>query len=280
MTDDALPDDAEQWVLVDFDSPAELADAVSDALWSLGVVAVEEIETTPGRVVLRTSLGAGISETTVAVVNRFEDVTATPVSFPVSVADTWREFVTPTHVVDDVWLVPQWCPSPVGRCVRIEPFDTFGLGNHPTTVLTLRGALGVARQTDMVLDLGSGSGVLSVAVAQIVGCRVEAHDIAAQGEKALAHNALLNGCDALVSWLPQVGPGCNGRYDLVMANILAPVLRQLAADIQTLAKTGASIVLSGLREDQVDGVVECYGECDVVNVDVLDGWAGVTLRRR
>lgn len=275
-----MTDAGGEWLLIDFDTPSDQSEVVSDVLWSLGVVAIEEIDSGPDRVTLRTSLGAESSVGAARITDRFPGVVATPISFPASVADTWRRFVSPTHVVDDVWIVPQWCDAPDGRAVLIEPFDTFGLGNHPTTVLTLRGALGVAHESDVVLDLGSGSGVLSVALARLVGCVVEAHDIAAQGEAALAHNAALNGCDGLVRWLPQVGEDSNGRYGVVMANILAPVLRQLAGDIQALARSGSSIVLSGLREEQVDGVIDCYDECDVTNVEILDGWAGVTLRRR
>ncbi|MEY3744820.1 MAG: ribosomal protein methyltransferase [Actinomycetota bacterium] len=279
-TYDALTEPGGEWLLVDFETPREQSDLVSDALWSLGVVAIEEIDSGQDRVTLRTSLGAESSSGASRVTDRFPGVSVTPISFPASVADTWRRFVSPTHVVDDVWLVPQWCDAPEGRAIIVEPFDTFGLGNHPTTVLTLRSALRVSRPNDVVLDLGSGSGVLSVALACLVGSTVEAHDIAAQGEAALQHNAILNGCDGLVTWLPDVSAGSNSRYDIVMANILAPVLRQLAGDIQALVRPAGSVILSGLRDDQVDDVLEHYGECDVISTESLDGWAGVTLRRR
>jgi len=274
-----LTEHGEEWLLVDFDTPEALAEIVSDALWSLGVVAIEEMESSEGRVLLRTSLGVDASAGTAAIVDRFRGVTATPVSVPASVADTWRKFAVPTHVVDDVWIVPQWSPQPIGRCILVEPFDTFGLGNHPTTVLTLRAALSVASSGDLALDLGSGSGVLSVALAKLADCEVDAHDIASQGEHALLHNAGLNGCSSLVRWLPSVDTSSAGHYRLVMANILAPVLRQLSGDIQAVTERGGTIVLSGIREEQVPGVVEHFGECEVVAVDTLEGWAGVTLRR-
>lgn len=275
-----MTDHGDEWILVDFDTPADLTEFVSDALWQLGVVAVEEIDSEPGRVILRTSIGADGSAGTAAIVERFDGVTATAISFPASVADTWRAFVAPTHVVGDVWIVPQWCPQPGGRSILIEPFDTFGLGNHPTTVLTLRAALVVARPDLAALDLGSGSGVLSVALASLVGCSVDAHDIAAQAQAALLHNAELNGCGNAVRWIDSVDASSNGRYGLVMANILAPVLRQLAGDIESVTARGGAVVLSGIREDQVAGVVAWYGNCDVVSVEMLDGWAGITLRRR
>lgn len=274
-----MTDPAHEWVLVDFDTPADLVDVVSDALWSLGVAAVEELPGTTGRTVLRTSLGAGESAGVATVTSRFAGVKASPVRIPSSVADTWREFVGPTQVIDDIWLVPQWCEPPAGRCILIEPFDTFGMGNHPTTVLTLRAALTVTVRADTVLDLGSGSGVLAVALASLVGCSVEAHDIAPQGESALAHNAQLNSVSDRVSWLSAVDSARAARYDVVMANILAPVLRQLAGDIEDAVRAGGVIVLSGLREEQVQDVVVRYEGSEVERIEVLDGWAGVVLRR-
>lgn len=275
-----MTDHNHEWLLIDFDTPYEDADLVSEVLWSLGVAAVEELDGTHGRTILRTSLGSDSSAEVASVISRFADVSARPVTFPSSVADTWRQFVAPTHVSEDIWLVPQWCEAPPGRGILIEPFDTFGMGNHPTTVLTLRGALASTRGSDLVLDLGSGSGVLSVAMASLVGCSVEAHDIASQGEAALLHNARLNGVEDRVAWLTGVGTAHDRRYDVVMANILAPVLRQLAADIQSVTKQNGRIVLSGVREDQVKDVVGHYAECEVTTVEVLDGWAGVVLLRR
>lgn len=277
---DSLTDSVDEWVLVDFRTPVHLSELVADALWELGVVAVEELDSSPGWVTLRTSLGDVTGPSVAAIVSRFDEVTATAVSFPSSVADTWRDFVSPSHVVDDVWIVPQWCEPPAGRCVMVEPFDTFGLGNHPTTVLTLRGVLRWAGRQDSVLDLGSGSGVLSVALASLVGCRVDAHDIAAQGERALLHNADLNRVRHLVGWLPTMEGTVQSPYDIVMANILAPVLRELAPVIESVARPGAIVVLSGLRENQVDAVVDCFGNCLNQSVEILDGWAGVTLRRK
>ena len=267
-------------MLVDFDVPAALVELVSDALWSVGVAAIEELERGDGMITLRTSLGADASVEAAAIAGRFDGVSATPVTFPASVADTWREFVEPTHVVDDIWIVPQWCAPPMGRTILIEPFDTFGMGNHPTTVLTLRGALTGTSAADTVLDLGSGSGVLSVALAKLRGCSVEAHDIAPQGRAALVHNAELNAVADRVSWLEEFTPAREPRYDVVMANILAPVLRQLAGDIQSVTRPGGTIVLSGVRAEQVDEVRNHYERCDTVNVEHLDGWAAVILRRR
>ena len=276
LTDTGAP--AEGWVLVEFETDEEHADILSADLWSRGVVAVEEIAVSPGRTVLRTSLGAD-SDAAINEINATHSSVSRLVSFPSSVTDTWRAYAEPTHVSGDIWLVPAWLQGTGGRDIRIEPFDTFGLGNHPTTVLTLRDALPHTRPDLRVLDLGSGSGVLSVGIAALAGCFVDSHDIAPQAESALMHNAELNAVVHSVNWRGPLGPGDHERYGLVLANILAPVLRELAGDIQSATERKGTIVLSGLRTEQLDGVVSHYDLCSVESIDELDGWAGVTLRK-
>ena len=273
MTDD------DSWALVDFGCPAEMSEILAAELWDRGVAAIEEIAAGAGRVTLRTSLGNQPGAQLDAIVGLFPGISVTPVAVPRSVADTWRKFVTASHVTDDVWIVPEWCDRPAGRAVMVEPFDTFGLGNHPTTVLTLRAALECAQAHSTVMDLGSGSGVLAVGVARLVGCRVDAHDIAPQARQALMHNARLNGVQDRVNWREELGARDTGAYDIVLANILAPVLRQLSGDIQRAVRTGGFVVLSGLRSDQVDSVTGHFDRCTVHKVEELDGWAAVTLQR-
>ena len=271
--------DAGSWLLVDFVCPAGSADILAGDLWARGVAAVEEIDNPDGTVTLRTSLGEDASAGVADLSRAHPDVLVRPVEIPRSVADTWRSFVGPTHVIDDVWLVPEWCGPPAGRTVMVEPFDTFGLGNHPTTVLALASALGVCGPGDPVMDLGSGSGVLAVAMARLVGARVDAHDIAPQAATALAHNARLNGVEGLVSWRDALGPADAGRYGLVIANILAPVLRELSTDIMRATLRGGHIVLSGMRTEQVTSVTGSYTDCTEIDRRELDGWSAVVLRR-
>ena len=271
--------DPDSWALVDFGCPAETSEILAAELWARGVAAIEELGPHAGGVILRTSLGSDAGEQIDEILALFPGVTVTPVAVPRSVADTWRKFVTPSHVVDDVWIVPEWCERPSGRSVVVEPFDTFGLGNHPTTVLTMRAALTCVRPGSVVMDLGSGSGVLAVGVASLVGCRVDAHDIAAQSRHALAHNARLNGVEDLVHWRDELTEADAGTYDVVLANILAPVLRQLSGDMERAVRSGGSMILRGLRSEQVDSVTGCFVQCAVVAAEQLDGWASVTLVR-
>lgn len=271
--------DAGSWVLVEFTTDRENAEFLSADLWARGVAAVEEIDNPDGTVTLRTSLGSGTDAAVPGLLSAHPGTTVRPVEFPREVADTWRRYVSPTRVVGDVWLVPEWCERPPGTSIVVEPFDTFGLGNHPTTVLTLRSALGLCDAGTRVLDLGSGSGVLAVAVALVRGSRVDAFDIAPQAANALDHNARANGVRDLVDWQDPFDEPTARTYDVVMANILAPVLRSLAPGIIAVTRPGGHIVLSGLRADQVGSVTECFADCVQTMREDMDGWSAVTLRR-
>ena len=272
------PAGAPAWTILELEADNDVADIVSDGLWGLGVSAVEEIASSGGSVTLRANVSVESADA-VADLARRHGATFRWVTVPASVTETWREHARPTHVVDDVWLVPAWVPSPAGRSVIVEPFDVFGLGNHPTTTLALAAALAVARRGDFVLDMGSGSGVLAVALSALVGCRCECHDIAAQSRHAVEHNARLNGVGSLVEWNGDPAAGEPARYDLVVANILAPVLCDLATALQSVTASNGTIVLSGLRDDQAGRVLAAYGTCELVAQDSREGWTALTLRR-
>ena len=105
---------------------------------------------------------------------RFVDVDAT-------VADTWRQFAQPVWVTPELVVCPAWVPfdAPPGVVtVRIEPGATFGMGDHPTTVLSLRAVRRFLEPGGSVLDVGCGSGVLSVAAMLLGAGSAEGIDIA------------------------------------------------------------------------------------------------------
>lgn len=265
------------WSLVDITVSNDLAEVVSDLLWSLGVVAIEEIATEAGRVTLRTSMGDDPAGLHREVTSRFPDALVTVSEHDRAVADTWREFAEPTWVTESVALVPAWCEPPAGCTpILVEPFDTFGLGNHPTTVLTLRLALRHATRESTVFDLGSGSGVLAVALARITGCSVYAYDIAESARSALQRNMQTNNVTTCM-WVDGY-PGT--RVDMVVANILAPVLESEATSIKDCLMPGGVAVLSGLRDDQVDRVLGHYEDFAETERDSLDGWCAVVLKKK
>lgn len=266
------------WCLLRVVCGSDSVELITDFLWTKGVQAVEETVLGDGTVELRTHLGSDRS-VEADLRRRFDLVELSWDEVPSGVADTWRAHAHPTEVVTDHWLCPAWIDTrPTGRVVLIEPGGTFGLGDHPTTVLALRLALCTCAPGERVHDHGTGSGVLAVALTAWRGIHASVDDIAPESPAVVSANATLNRVRVPESYgeLPAAGTDLDG----LVANILAPVLREDAIRIREAVRTGGWIVLSGMREDQVDSVLAHYQTCEVTAVETLEGWTAVLLLAR
>jgi ribosomal protein L11 methyltransferase len=172
--------------------------------------------------------------------------------------------------------------------IEIEAALAFGTGHHGTTrgCLLMLDAILKRRRPRRVLDVGTGSGVLAIAVARALRQSVAAGDIDPTAVKAARDNARLNRAARLVQ--PVVARGVTaalaapGPYDLIFANILARPLMRLAPSIAAVAAPDADIVLSGLLARDVAGVLSAYRAQGLTlrrRLD-LEGWATLGLRRR
>ncbi|MBI4936202.1 MAG: 50S ribosomal protein L11 methyltransferase [Actinobacteria bacterium] len=246
------------------------AELASDALWGLGVVAVEERHVADG-IELWTSLGDADS-VDLPWPWRFVEVEE-------AVADTWRQFATPIWVEGDLVVRPAWVPfeAPAGVTVlSIEPGATFGMGDHPTTRLTLAAARDSVTPGCSVLDVGCGSAVLAIGSLLFGAGSAVGIDIAPAAVPVAEANALANGVRVDVSTTPL--EELAGEFDLVLANILAPALVALAPHLRRVLAPGGTLVVSGILEYAHAHVLRALEPLQVVRTDTLDGWAAVTLR--
>jgi ribosomal protein L11 methyltransferase len=178
---------------------------------------------------------------------------------------------------------------PVNRIsIEIEAALAFGTGHHGTTrgCLLLLDQVLRAHSPKRVLDLGSGSGVLAIAAARALRRKVLASDIDPVSVRTARDNARINGVGNLVEAVHATGfsaPQFAARapFDLVLANILANPLRQMAAPMAAhLARSGFAI-LSGLLPHQAQGVIASYRARGLVLVRrlELDGWSSLLIQR-
>ena len=263
--------------MIDFTTSDESSDLVADVLWSMGVVAIEERQNEAGRATLRTSMGADVQAAITAVKSVFPDIETEVIGVARSVADTWREYATATWVTESVALVPAWVSAPENATsILIEPLDTFGLGNHPTTVLALRLALRCIDNNAHVIDVGCGSGVLAIALSKLKQCTCAVFDIAESARGAVQQNTQLNDVSN-VEWTDHWQ---TAHADAVVANILAPVLKAEAESIENTLTSEGLVVLSGMRDEQVAGVLGYYRNCHEVTRETMDGWTAVVLSKK
>lgn len=268
-------------VLVDVDD-AEIA---SDVLWQLGVRAVEERPhaAAEGWVELWTAVGndpEAVARAVMALDGRWEhrvvDVDDEP-------AETWRDYATPMQVDAGLVIVPAWHESGQGMeamVVRIEPGGAFGFGDHPTTMLSLRALRRLVVDGTDVIDVGCGTGVIAVTAALVQNRPVRAIDVASAAIESTTDNARRNGVDDRVHVDTTDLSDIDDDYDVVVANILAPVLISLSDDLRRVTRPGGRLVISGILAASHQHVVDALAPMDVVRIDVLDGWACLELRHR
>lgn len=269
--------------------PAPEAEFAADILWSAGAQAVEEIAR-EDFVELLTDLGDDPMTAWQSVVEREPLAASWKVEIKLvdrTVADTWRDFVEET-IVGEVRIVPAW-KSVSGEAeshdILIEPGGSFGMGDHPTTRATLELALTRTRHqapSPSILDVGCGSGVLGIALARTREARVVAVDIAPAAIEATTINVGLNAVsDRFVIELGGINV-VRGTYELVLANILAPVLLADAPQIAHCVAERGGLVLSGFTSSRLDDITAAYSSLGLTTVNVLevDGWIGLEMERR
>jgi ribosomal protein L11 methyltransferase len=181
----------------------------------------------------------------------------------------------PVEITPAFWIVPSWHEVPPGaeRTIRLDPGLAFGTGTHPTTRLCLRWIAEHAQPWARVLDYGCGSGILAIGAALHGARAVEAVDVDPAAVETTRANAQANGV-ALTAAPPDAA---HGRYDLVLANILAQPLKLLAPLLAGHLASGASLVLAGILERQADELRHAYAPWCAIDVAATqDGWVLMT----
>ena len=259
-------------------------DAASDLLWQLGVRAIEErTGTGSDGVELWTAVGdepEAIGRAIAALHGRWQHRVVEVADEP---AQTWREHAVPMQVDDELVIVPAWQDAPVpsgATAVFIEPGGAFGLGDHPTTMLSLRTLRRLLDSGSDVIDVGCGTGVIAVTAAVLQDCAVRAIDVASAAVEATLDNARRNGVAGRVLADTTDLADVHGDYDIVVANILAPVLVSLAADLQRVTRPGGRLVISGILAGSHQHVLDALAPMQVERTDELDGWACVVLHHQ
>ena len=184
----------------------------------------------------------------------------------------WMKDFQPRQFGERLWICPSWQPPPDPHAVNImlDPGMAFGTGTHATTALCLRWLEQAQLANREVIDYGSGSGVLAIAAALLGAGRIHAVDNDPQAIAATIDNAYRNNIpdQNITAYLPDALPKL--QADILIANILAEPLHELADHFSTLVKPEGSLVLSGILTEQVDPLMESYGRWFKMNRPVIE----------
>ena len=178
-------------------------------------------------------------------------------------ANAWKQYYFPVRVTRFLTVVPSWIDYEKEQddelLIELDPGLAFGTGTHPTTQLSLTALEQTIRGNESVLDVGTGSGVLSIASKLLGASKVTAFDIDEMATRVAKENIALN---------PTIGEievfennllvGVEQKSDLIVANILAEILLQMPEDAYRNLNDDGSLILSGIIESKANEVKEAY----------------------
>lgn len=204
-------------------------------------------------------------------------------------AESWKSHFQPM-VAGRLIIVPAWMKAedPQRQPLFLDPGMAFGTGAHPSTRLSLEALETVVRPGDLVVDIGCGSGILSIAAILFGAGRVLACDLDEQALAASRRGAALNRVASRLELfpgsLPELAERLGGRppADLVVANILAPVLCALLDQgLARMVRPGGHVILSGILSDQRGQVGQAAGRASLTLAaeSFEQDWCALTYRR-
>ncbi len=256
----------------------------ADALCQSGARAIEERQV-GSAIELWAVLGDSAAST--AFVDRWRDRwTARVEVVDLTPSDTWKRYSEPVIVNEKLVIVPAWMnfreKERFPFIVSIDPEESFGLGDHPTTRIVADLLCRLMAPESSVLDMGTGSGVLSIVAAVLGARRVVGIDRAIGAVAVAQRNAERNTVSEVTEFSEGSTVPIGEQFDFVAANILAPVLLDLCEPIVRSVEPGGTIILSGLHIDRRQDVINRYVAegCRLVDDLVLEGWCGVAMTKQ
>ncbi|MGL5092247.1 MAG: 50S ribosomal protein L11 methyltransferase [Aeromonas sobria] len=288
------------WIQIRINATAKTADKVSNMLLGRGAQAVTFMdaqdvpvyEPLPGETPLwgeTEVMGLFDAETDPApTIAFFQQIFGEEVGYKVEQLEDkdwvreWMDHFHPMQFGERLWICPSWrdVPNPDAVNVMLDPGLAFGTGTHPTTALCLQWLDGLDLTGKTVVDFGCGSGILGIAALKLGAARVIGIDIDPQAIQASRDNAERNGvADQIELYLPADQPQ-DVEADVVVANILAGPLRELAPLIAGHGKAGSLMALSGVLESQAPELETIYGQWfDMDPTAVKEEWCRLSGRK-
>ena len=181
-------------------------------------------------------------------------------------ANAWKEHFHPLRigrvVIKPTWR--EWTEAPGDVIVELDPGMAFGTGLHPTTSMTLDALQSRVQSGMRVLDLGTGSGILALAAARL-GATVVALDVSEVAVEVARETVTANDLgEHIVVGEGSVADVAGERFDLILANIIARVLIELAPQLAAALRPGAELLASGIIEERAESVRQAFRDAGLV----------------
>ena len=173
-------------------------------------------------------------------------------------AENWKQYFKPARITHDLTIVPSWTDYDAAfgeKIIKLDPGMAFGTGTHPTTKMSLFALEQVLRGGETVLDIGTGSGVLSIASSLLGAKDIYAYDLDDVAVRVAQENIELNpGMENIRVAAGDLLRGVEHQADVIVANILADILIHLTDDAYRLLKDEGVLIMSGIISEKWDMV--------------------------
>ena len=207
--------------------------------------------------------------------------------------ESWKDNYPPVEIGEKVVIMPYWLAEDYDGQrlpVILDPGLTFGTGSHPSTQMVIEAMEQTVKPGSCCLDLGSGSGILSVTALRLGAARAVGVDIDPKAEDMARENAAANGFgeDVFTALTGDVTADkalmdrLAGRYDLVLVNIVADVIIHLAPVLPKFLSEDSVLICSGILDSRLADVTAALNRAgiDLLRVRAKEDWRCITAKRR
>lgn len=235
---------------------------------------LELIETVKARIALLPSFGLDIGEGSVSLSNVNES----------DWANEWKKYYKPTKVGKKIVVKPSWEEYEKQEgdlIIELDPGMAFGTGTHETTSMCIRELENYVDETKTVFDIGCGSGILAIAAAQLGAKEVVAGDLDEVAVKVSKENCEINNVsDKVVVKHGSLFEVVDSKADVIVANIIADIIKILAKDVSKFLKDDGIFISSGIILAKIDEVCQALEEngFEIVKVERLGEWSAIVSK--
>lgn len=197
----------------------------------------------------------------------------------------WKESIPVLHLTDQVVIKPTWrdyTPQPDEIVLEMDPGMAFGTGLHPSTQLCAEGLVAWMEPEYRILDLGTGTGILALIAAKLGATEILAVDNDINAVAVARRNARHNHAAHAIRHVHGSVSDISGAYDLVLANLLAPILiKMAAAGLATRVQRNGLLIASGVLEEQIEEVSEAFKYVGLHVIEILqqEDWVALVMRK-
>ncbi|UQZ76744.1 50S ribosomal protein L11 methyltransferase [Niallia circulans] len=202
-------------------------------------------------------------------------------------ATAWKKYYHPVKISEKFTIVPTWENyTPVHTdelIIELDPGMAFGTGTHPTTVLCIQALERIVKKGDMVIDVGTGSGVLSIAAAMLGAKSVLALDLDEVAVRSAKLNIKLNKVHEKTSVRQNnLLNGVEEQAEVIVANILAEVIVRFTDDVYRLLQKDGFFIASGIilqKKEEVKDAIIASG-LEIIETVQMEDWVSITSQKK